>query len=240
MGLKPLSRAHLALRTGDGLRRRVLEQTFGLKLRDTVREPGLRDMLARHALRSGTVKGDAATTGRRLSAQDRRAQAATLASLRRVPRNDHRLVAEIAAHQVGARGCGLPALRLQLLRRFVEGTATAKVAVTKPQQPRFDLAEFVAEVRNFARQCAQGWRGNRKALVSHVFPALADAHPEWGLDVIRFKSLLADAHRSGRLSLGTADLRNRTLLDELQASAIAYRNMILHFIRVEDETSDAA
>ena len=40
--------------------------------------------------------------------------------------------------------------------------------------------------------------------------------------------------------LVNADLRDRSILNELQASAIAYHNMIMHFIRVEDEASDAA
>ena len=239
-------RRRQALLTGDGLRRLVLECAFGIRIKDVNGLPPVRDALARHALRRGTVTGDAAVSGATLSARDRRAQAATLLAMPGAPRSDQQLIAEIAAEQAGITKTTLPALRLQLLRRHImcEGLPGHGQRSHRPvpqlQQRPFDLLEFLSEVRNFARACAMGWQGNRRALISRVFPALAEAHPEWGLDVARFKALLAEAHRAGRLHLVNADLRDRNILNELQASAIAYHNMIMHFIRVEDETSDAA
>jgi len=225
----------------EGLRRAVLEKAFDQRFRDAKDYASLRDALARLALRRGSVIGDAAVASRLLPPKERRAQAATLLNhVRRPPATDAQLVAAMAAEQLGAHRTSAGALRLELLRRHLTGDGFALGTVAPPPRRRFDLAEFLQEVRNFARQLAQGWQGNRRALISRVFPALTGAHPDWGLDVTRFKLLLADAHRAGRLSLVNADLRDRSIIAELQASAVAYHNMILHFIRVEDEASDAA
>jgi hypothetical protein len=247
--------AKAALASGEGLRRLLLERTLGVKLRPHEGLAGIRDVLARHALRTGTVTGDLAVSGHFLTAPERRAQAATLIKGRAKPDSDHRLIARIAAEQVGSHRTSPAALRMQLLRAYMCGEPVAnavkpkqpvakgpvsKGTVPRKTQPAFELGEFLAEVRNFARECAQGWSGNRRALVSRVFPRLAAAHPDWGLDVGRFKTLLAEAHKAGRLNLVHADLRDKKLLDDLAASAIAYHNMTMHFIRVEDETSDAA
>ena len=238
-------RTRAAIETGDGLRRLLLQRTLDLKLHASEGLAGIRDALARLALRKGTVTGDLAVSGHFLSAAERRAQAATLIKGRAKPDTDHRLIARITAEQVGSVNTSPPALRMQLLRSYmggerVAGAARGATSVARKPQSSFSLGEFLSEVRSFAKQCAQGWSGNRRALVSKVFPRLIEAHPEWGLDVGRFKTLLAEAHKSGRLHLVHADLRDKKLLDDLAASAIAYHNMTMHFIRVEDETSDAA
>ena len=46
--------------------------------------------------------------------------------------------------------------------------------------------------------------------------------------------MLTEAHRTGLLTLVTADLKNARTLKDLQESAISYKNTIWHFIRVED------
>ena len=46
--------------------------------------------------------------------------------------------------------------------------------------------------------------------------------------------MLAEAHRTGHLVLATADLRDKSLLKELQDSAITYKNTVWHQLRVED------
>ncbi len=229
-----------ALLSAEGLRRLVLENTFGIKLKQSDSVSGMRDVLARLALRRGTVTGNLARSTHLLDASSRRAQAASLIGRKSAPATDHRLIAVLAADQIGAIGTSPADLRLQLLRRYMSGKPLVSRPVPAPPQSRFDFGDFLLEVRNFARQCAQGWHGNRRALISRVFPVLADAHPEWGLDVTRFKTLLAEAHKAGRLHLVHADLRDKKLLDDLRDSALAYQNMILHFIRVEDENSDAA
>ena len=227
---------------GFGLRRVVLENAFRVKFKAVSGYADLRDSLARLALRRGTVRGDAAVASARLSPQLRRAQAASLLQGNPpTPRTDAQLVALLAAQQLGSSGTSPSELRRQLLRRYFAGKAQAAATAPPPARRRaIDPGDFLQEVRNFARQVAQGWQGNRRALISRVFPALAGAHPEWGLDVNRFKSLLAEAHRAGSLNLVNADMRDRGIMAELQASAVAYHNMIMHFIRVEDEASDAA
>ena len=81
---------------------------------------------------------------------------------------------------------------------------------------------------------AEGWPGNRKAFIARVWRAIASAHPEWGLSDIEFKSMLAEAHRTGHVVLGSADIKSKQNLSDLQDSAIAYKNTVWHFIRVEN------
>ena len=103
-----------------------------------------------------------------------------------------------------------------------------------PSANRPDLAGFVKVVQRLAGQHAEGWPGNRKALVSRVFNAIVAAHPGWGLKLVEFKAMLAECHRLGHVALVTADLKDKRLLEELRLSAIAYKNTVWHLIRVED------
>jgi hypothetical protein len=52
------------------------------------------------------------------------------------------------------------------------------------------------------------------------------------LSETNFKALLADAHRGGHLELVNADLRDRSSVGEIEASATAYKNTVWHLIRV--------
>ncbi len=99
---------------------------------------------------------------------------------------------------------------------------------------RPDPAQFTRAVLAAARTKAEGWPGNRKAYVSHVWHTVRDEQSQWALTEIEFKCMLTEAHRTGLLTLVTADLKNPRALKELQESAISYKNTIWHFIRVED------
>jgi hypothetical protein len=99
---------------------------------------------------------------------------------------------------------------------------------------RPDLPGFVREVQRAAAEKAQGWPGNRKAYIVHVFELLAHRHPGWGLSEIEFKAMLAEAHRTGHLALATADLRDKSQMRELTQSAIAYKNTVWHLVRVAE------
>lgn len=103
-----------------------------------------------------------------------------------------------------------------------------------PAASRPDLPGFVKIVQATTARHAEGWPGNRKALVSRVFGAIAAAYPGWGLSLVEFKAMLAECHRIGQLALVTADLKDKRLLDELKQSAIAYKNTVWHLIRVEE------
>ncbi len=103
-----------------------------------------------------------------------------------------------------------------------------------PPLVRPDLDEFASEVRRCAMPVAEGWPGNRKAFISQVWPSIRDGRPEWRLSDIEFKCMLVEAHRAGRLSLASADLKNKNNIKDVQDSAISYMNTVWHFVRVED------
>ena len=112
--------------------------------------------------------------------------------------------------------------------------APARAAERPAAASRPDLAGFVKVVQQVAGKNAEGWPGNRKALVSRVFTAIVAANPAWGLTLVEFKAMLAECHRTGHLVLATADLKEKSKLDALRDSAIAYKNTVWHLIRVED------
>jgi hypothetical protein len=112
----------------------------------------------------------------------------------------------------------------------VPAAPTSDPAATPGQS---DLAAFLAEVRRHAAGCAHGWAGDRKAYISQVWRALRAHRPEWRLSEIEFKCMLAESHRTGQLALANADLKDSANLEDLQASAVVFKNTVFHFIRVE-------
>ena len=98
---------------------------------------------------------------------------------------------------------------------------------------RPDLPGFASEVRRHAASQAQGWSGDRKAYISHVWRNIRDKRPDWGLSEIEFKCMLAEAHRAGQLALANADLKDKDNIKDVQDSAVSYRNAVFHFIRVD-------
>ena len=102
-----------------------------------------------------------------------------------------------------------------------------------PVAGRPDLPGFASEVRRHAVSQAQGWVGNRKAYISHVWRNIREKRPEWGLSEIEFKCMLAEAHRAGQLALANADLKDKDNIKDVQESAVSYRNAVFHFIRVD-------
>jgi len=102
-----------------------------------------------------------------------------------------------------------------------------------PTQGRPDLPGFASEVRRHAASQAQGWSGDRKAYISHVWRNIREKRPDWGLSEIEFKCMLAEAHRAGQLALANADLKDKDNIKDVQDSAVSYRNAVFHFIRVD-------
>lgn len=100
---------------------------------------------------------------------------------------------------------------------------------------RPDLAGFIAHVKAAATRRADGWAGNRKAFISHVYDDISSAHTAWSLSEIEFKAMLAEAHRTGGLVLATADLKDKKYIQDFEKSAIQYRNTVWHYIRVEEK-----
>lgn len=202
--------------------------------------------------------------GRGLSVKASRLLAGQLARRPRDFGTDTRLIAALATEIVGASQSDPNSLRLAILRKYVterlggvqvvqSASAPARAAIVVPAESpvepkapkvavplrpaaasRPDLEGFARIILAHADNCAEGWPGNRKALIAHVWRATAEAQPEWGLSDIEFKSMLAEAHRTGHVILGSADIKNKETLKDVQDSAIAYKNTVWHYIRVEN------
>jgi hypothetical protein len=112
-------------------------------------------------------------------------------------------------------------------------TPTPTPLPAPPIAGRPDLPGFASEVRRHAASQAQGWVGDRKAYISHVWRNIREERPEWGLSEIEFKCMLAEAHRAGQLALANADLKDKDNIKDVQESAVSYRNAVFHFIRVD-------
>ncbi|WP_072396407.1 hypothetical protein [Hyphomicrobium sp. CS1GBMeth3] len=110
----------------------------------------------------------------------------------------------------------------------------APTAERAPQTPRPDLPEFARAVQKAAAVRAEGWPGNRKAYISHVWDAIRVSHPFWQVSEIEFKCMLAEAHRAGALVLANADLKDKRNMQALESSAVPYKNTVWHFVRVEE------
>jgi hypothetical protein len=242
-----------ALAATDGLRAALVQRAFGLKIRGAATPSRLRAALAALALErafGNQIKaGMAGKLG--LSAKAGRLLAAQLARKPRDFGTDARLVAALAVEHVGAARADLASLRLAVLRRYLDGPdkpaarprspAKAPLAhprlVETPPAPaevgRPDLAGFAQEVRRHAATRAEGWPGNRKAYISHVWHLMRQQRPEWGLSEIEFKCMLIEAHRAGNLALANADLKDTSNIAQVQDSAVVYKNSVFHFIRVD-------
>ena len=254
---KPALRS--ALSRPDGLSALVVQQAFGLAVRQALSPSKLRAALALVALerafgdnvKEGLGKGSA------LSAKAGRVLAGQLLQKPRELPTDTRLVAALCADQVGVQRFDADVLRLAVLRRLtgvngpvgqqpvakpalraVRESSTPPPKILTPQAEetpqRPGLALFSAGVLSAARTRAEGWPGARKAFISRVWDAIRTSHPDWGLSEIDFKDMLTGAHRAGQLVLAGADLKNKQNMKELEDSAILYKNTVWHYVRVED------
>lgn len=202
-------------------------------------------------------------SGSGLGPKPSRLLAAQLSKTPRDYGSDGRLIAALAAEHVGAANAETETLKIALLKRaFKERceaqttpkpvaakTHTASPAPVPPkavandrgvagQRPlpsaRPDLPGFIKAVQAAANLRAEGWPGNRKAFISHVWQEIKAAHPAWALSEIEFKGMLAEAHRLGGLILANADLKDKKHIQEFENSAIQYKNTVWHFVRVEE------
>ncbi len=251
-----------ALTKPEGLRALIVQKSFGLPLKGKQSASQLRAALAIVALERAFGSKLKSSLGAGLSGKMGRALAGQLAERPQDFNSDGRLVAQLAAEHAGSLQADEDALRLALLRRLVtDALRSAKPQIpgasvasapprmlppaaandtrplssppVPPKAVRPDLPTFAAEVHDAARSRAEGWPGNRKAYISHVWQAIRSTRPDWSLTEIEFKVLLAEAHRAGRVVLANADLKDKSRIKELQESAIQYKNVVWHFVRVE-------
>ena len=242
----------------DQLRAEILGAKFGFKVRGVASAAKLRSELALVALERafGNNVKSAVSARAGFNAKTARLLAGQLLAQPRDVGTDSRLLALLAAEAVGSTKSDADALRLALLRRYAAGPSATQatpaelpVAVARPapkpaRQPtpasrppaasRPGLQGFAAAVNTAAAAVSEGWPGNRKAMISRVWQAIATRHPGWGLSEIEFKAMLTEAHRTGHLALATADLKDKSQVRELQASAITYKNTVWHLVRVLD------
>ncbi len=257
---KEASARKKALARPEGLRTSILQVTYGLKGKKNIPDAKLRAQLALVALerafgnkiKAGFAKGSG------LPSKAARTLAGQLANSPREFATDAKLIAQLAADAAGAPQTEPEALRLALLRRLVTSHVEAFVAAkpapravatpaalvttaandavpaSKGPTPRPGLDDFAGAVRRAAALRAQGWAGNRRAFISHVWDAIRSENEIWGLSEIEFKCMLTEAHRRGAVQLANADLRNKDLRQEIERSATPDRNTVWHYVRIED------
>jgi hypothetical protein len=240
----------MALAKADGLRAAVVQLAFKIKIKGSPTPSRLRQALAVIALERAFGNRIKARLSKKtgLSARAARLLAGQLSQRRRDFGTDSRLIAGLAAEQLGVAQADLDVLQLALLRRYLESGFQARVEQSPDavgacapavasrhhaKSARADLASFAREVLTKASAHAEGWPGNRRAYISHVWRSIREARPEWGLSEIEFKCMLAEAHRVGQLVLAHADLKDNNNIKDVQESAIAYKNAVFHFIRVD-------
>lgn len=244
----------------EGLRTLILQKSFNLPFKKNVAPAKLRAQLALVALERafGNKIKTSCGKGSAFTAKAGRALAGQLSLNPRDFGTDLKLIAHLAAEQAGAVQLDPDALRAAILRRLgtavmaAEAANEPKVAAVKaaklpepandrgpaaeptPATYRPGLAEFAARVQAAARMRAEGWPGSRKAFISHVWQVIRNSEKSWDLSEIEFKCMLAEAHRAGAVALANADLKDKKSRDELESSAIAYKNTVWHFVRVEE------
>ena len=173
-------------------------------------------------------------------------------------RTDREIIAGLAAEAVGASATDAKSLRLAVLRQlFVNQSAPPLAAEAIPggtepaTQPATttlvatestkatglaacDLPVFARCVLSAARHTAEGWPGNRKAFISHVWQSIRETEIGDAVSETVFKSRLAEAHRAGFLKLTNADIRDKSRIGDIAASAVTYMNADWHYVRVEE------
>jgi hypothetical protein len=253
-----------ALERPDGLASFILQNHFKITGQRLLSSTTLRAELAVIALErafGNRIKTGLGKNGG-LPGKAGRVLAGQLFDSQREFSSDSALIVALAADVVGADDATHDAIVMALLRRALGTPATqahqldvetaprpverspradndllplaSPLAYAPPTPEPPDMREFTGAVVAAARPVSNGWPGNRKAFISLVWQAIRNTRPDWGLTEIAFKSMLAEAHRSGQLMLATADLKDRVDRNTLEASKVLYKNTVWHFVRVED------
>ncbi|MEQ1671958.1 MAG: hypothetical protein ABL893_13945, partial [Hyphomicrobium sp.] len=262
LGLKIISPANAkAFTRAEGLAALVLQHHFGLGVDKVLSPTSLRAGLAVVALEKafGNKIKTGLGKGSGLPGKAGRVLAGQLFKSPRELATDGRLVLALATEIAAAPDATIDGLTLAVLRRLASTPAMEAAVktiekrkaapaptpdndqtplISEPAESRVavrpDMAEFSEAVVSAARPVSEGWPGNRKAFISLVWKAIRSTRPEWELSEVAFKSMLAEAHRSGNVVLAGADLKDKCDLKALEDSKILYKNTVWHFVRVED------
>lgn len=251
LGLTPTTKLISRLATAEGLRAALLIRHFNLPFdMATATTEQIRFGLAKIAEGQGLTTGIRTTPIKEndLTQKEAVMMGGKLLKSRHVVESDGELMACLAAEIVGAMNESASELRQMIFRQLISSKESSEVLTTKGVQ-KFGqdveqsrgakeapppLPEFTGEVKQIARDIAVGWPGNKRAFISHVWQALQKKFPFWQLTEDTYKGMILSAHRGGLLRLAIADLRDKTNVDDVSASRIAYKNSEWHFIRVED------
>ncbi|MGI9381009.1 MAG: hypothetical protein ACR2OW_15295 [Methyloligellaceae bacterium] len=230
------------LKTGDGLRASILKVYYNLPLKAHI--PSLSQIRNALAVKSmNSVFMDNLPGGLSDGTVVSEDMALMLASrnLKR-PReigSTAQLLAILAAEAVDASDTEANSLRVAIYRKFAQGKSPSNETIptairTQSVSDGFDLESFADVVSNLAKLKAEGWDGNRRAYISHVWQEIQNRTVGQQLNEREFKTRLAEAHRAGHLSLAIADLRDKSNISDIQDSVTRYKNTEWHLIRVED------
>jgi len=240
----------------DGLRAAILQQVYRLPGKRVPSAAKLRCALAVVALERafGNKVKSGLESGKGLSAKAGRLLAGQLARRPREFGTDTRLIAALAAEACGALQLNAISLRAAVLKNAISrdlgisrplDVKQASLAPSKPvpaveniTEPvvianRPDLPGFAAIVRRIAERCGEGWPGNKKGFICSIWREIQSAYRQWGLTEIEFKAMLVEAHRTGHLILANADLKSKSNAEDIQASAVSYKNTVWHYVRAE-------
>lgn len=240
LGLAPAGKLVTRLVSAEGLRSAILADHFALPYDiSAITTEQIRVGLATVAERRGLTSGirTAPIHEKNLSHKEAVMMGAKLLKSRHVVESDGELMACLAAEVVGAMNESASELRQMLFRQLISSKEsselpkrTAPILQTPPE-----LSEFTKEVKEIAASSAVGWPGNKRAFVSHVWRDLKLKFPLWNLSEDEYKDMILSAQRAGLLRLAIADLRDKSNVEDVAESRIAYKNSEWHFIRVEDE-----
>ncbi len=231
------------LDTAEGLRLAVVRRAWGLRIPESATLGQVRNALAARALGDAFGKPVERQIGldHRMSGKAARTIAAQLLEKKRRISTDSQLIIALATQHLGTTSGDAKSLRQALVRKhFGLNKKQSRVdpatldETEAPSGQAIDTNAFLRAVRSSAKLNANGWSGNRKAYISHVWRTICDSHPDWRLSADMFKSMLMDAHRLGEVVLINADLRDKKNMRDVQDSAIQYKNMEWHYVQIAD------
>jgi hypothetical protein len=171
-------------------------------------------------------------------------------------RKPQKWVKEMSTRIVRANRASLDALRTAILARWagegVEGEEpAAETDLARPRAPSeeqpaavgdrisFDPPAFAATVLEVARGCPDGWLGDDRVLISHVWRQLRQEPSLAGLELAPFKQYLLEAKHAGLIELRHAGAGQVGGADREHSEIRDPDGSTFHVVRVERSRSEA-
>jgi hypothetical protein len=138
---------------------------------------------------------------------------------------------------VGARRSGTQELRKAILRQWVCGGDNGQKAAvpneTGTEPKHFDLGDFAATIKAIARECPDGWFGDSKVFINHVwrYYGIQEGLPR--MELPEFKAWLVRANQARLLDLSRADLPDQLPMADVAESETIQENALFHFVQAE-------